>query len=507
MLLLLLACGGSPPNPVSAFDRDGDGVFSFVDCDDSNAATYPGAVDSWYDGRDANCDGADDYDQDGDGYRWDMHGGEDCDDTDALVGPEGAEIPYDGRDNDCDPTTSDADLDGDGVNHPTDCDDDDPATFPGAPELLGDGVDNDCGNDGDGGAFGAWPDGMKGPRDVRAGTFEGVPVIAFVAEQVSFTSPAGDVLDQPILFQPGLAILDPLDEEPTLLVFHGDDHTDLEQADVPTSFDLATTDDALWFGLGVTSWRSGIVRAHLRPFVRIGITLARQNGPVRDVDDAASDLGPVDVQVGPDGEASLTATSVSTLTVVHGGMEAGQGLGGTVVTDGTLGAGIAPDGQAWSCDSTYDCSAWLLPTDGPPSDPVPLSDLARVYRERDGYLLVQRTDGVRIEGLDLPLTLFPGEDVHDVDAVLLPRDGDSDWIVAAAVVEAGIVDQVAVAFGPVDAGLLSSVYLKGYDEGVPTSVAVWADADHALVAATTQANFGDPDRLWIASFPWASRVE
>ena len=50
------------------------------DCNDEDASIYVGADDTWYDGIDSNCDGANDYDQDGDGvvfYR-------ECDDTDEL---------------------------------------------------------------------------------------------------------------------------------------------------------------------------------------------------------------------------------------------------------------------------------------------------------------------------------------------------------------------------------------------------------------------------------------
>ena len=53
------------------FDQDGDGFQSAEyggdDCDDTVATTFPGAEDVWYDGIDSDCDGANDYDQDGDG--------------------------------------------------------------------------------------------------------------------------------------------------------------------------------------------------------------------------------------------------------------------------------------------------------------------------------------------------------------------------------------------------------------------------------------------------------
>jgi len=49
--------------------------------------------------------------------------GEDCDDSSAAVNPSATETPYNGVDDDCDPTTSDDDLDGDGLVHADDCDD------------------------------------------------------------------------------------------------------------------------------------------------------------------------------------------------------------------------------------------------------------------------------------------------------------------------------------------------------------------------------------------------
>ncbi|MCB9744168.1 MAG: hypothetical protein H6740_16340 [Alphaproteobacteria bacterium] len=57
-----------------------------TDCDDTDASVHPGATEVWYDGVDADCDGASDYDADGDGYEsFAEIGGEDCVDDDASV--------------------------------------------------------------------------------------------------------------------------------------------------------------------------------------------------------------------------------------------------------------------------------------------------------------------------------------------------------------------------------------------------------------------------------------
>ena len=47
------------------------------DCNDYNKAIHPGAAETWYDGVDSDCNGCNDYDQDGDGQddhgRWTLY--------------------------------------------------------------------------------------------------------------------------------------------------------------------------------------------------------------------------------------------------------------------------------------------------------------------------------------------------------------------------------------------------------------------------------------------------
>ena len=150
-----------PSGAVAAEDAD--------DCDDSDASINPSASESWYDGIDQDCDGANDYDQDADGYDSDAHGGLDCDDTDTTANPGVTEV-CDGIDNDCDGSTDEtdaadvstwyADSDGDGYGNAalslvqcyqpsgfvlddSDCDDGNAAAYPDAPETTP-GVDNNC---------------------------------------------------------------------------------------------------------------------------------------------------------------------------------------------------------------------------------------------------------------------------------------------------------------------------------------------------------------------------
>lgn len=141
----------------SIADEDGDGHDVLAaggdDCDDADAATYPGASEIWYDGVDENCDGLNDWDQDQDGYEASTHnpdgasGGGDCQDTNAEYNPGAADEPYDNRDTNCD-GADDFDADGDGYRSSdygsgTDCDDDDPTVNSEGTETLN-GKDDDC---------------------------------------------------------------------------------------------------------------------------------------------------------------------------------------------------------------------------------------------------------------------------------------------------------------------------------------------------------------------------
>jgi hypothetical protein len=164
----------------SDFDQDGDGFASSTepnedgivgaDCDDLNEAVNPRAEERWYDGVDQNCDGADDFDQDGDGVPVD----EDCWDdpnngtfvkqavgeglslTAADVYPSAAEAWYDGVDQNCD-GADDFDQDGDGFQSANDeradgsvgddCDDSNSAMNSSATEVCNTGLDEDCSGD------------------------------------------------------------------------------------------------------------------------------------------------------------------------------------------------------------------------------------------------------------------------------------------------------------------------------------------------------------------------
>ena len=152
---LVLGAGGcdmTVDGPPSA-DFDGDGFYEGQDCNDVDAAVFPGAEEVWYDGVDQDCAGDDDHDADGDGVRAPSGGGTDCDDSDPLIQPLSTEIWYDGVDQNCD-GQSDYDADRDGFDSDahdgTDCNDADDSIWPGNPsESWYDGIDQDCAGDDD----------------------------------------------------------------------------------------------------------------------------------------------------------------------------------------------------------------------------------------------------------------------------------------------------------------------------------------------------------------------
>ncbi len=131
--------------PGSDTDDDGDGLSEQEgDCDDTDPAVMPGALDDAdVSSDDADCDGVrDDGATDDDADGWSEVDG-DCDDDEDGTFP-GATERADGVDQDCDGVVDELDADQDGADSLSDCDDADPARFPGASEVPCDEVDQDC---------------------------------------------------------------------------------------------------------------------------------------------------------------------------------------------------------------------------------------------------------------------------------------------------------------------------------------------------------------------------
>jgi hypothetical protein len=179
---------GDPANSQVACSQPNGYVAIAGDCDDTDAAVYPGATELC-DGLDNDCNGQTDEglgqtwyaDADGDTYGDPANSifachqpngyiaqGGDCDDNDPAVHPGAPEL-CDGLDNDCNGQVDDglpintwyADLDGDGYGDPAtaytdcfqpngyvafggDCDDGDANVNPGVFEVCGNGIDDDC---------------------------------------------------------------------------------------------------------------------------------------------------------------------------------------------------------------------------------------------------------------------------------------------------------------------------------------------------------------------------
>jgi gliding motility-associated-like protein len=128
-------CSDNNPNTTSC-DGDGDGFAADVDCDDTNPAVNPAAVEICENGIDDNCDGVQ-----GNIYYWDADG-------DGFATSDSIYISLD-----CDAEIIGF-IDADSVSV-LDCNNFNNTVYPGAPEIC-DGLDNDCNSFIDDGAGVVW---------------------------------------------------------------------------------------------------------------------------------------------------------------------------------------------------------------------------------------------------------------------------------------------------------------------------------------------------------------
>ena len=160
-------------------DDDGDGSPKAEDCDDLNPNISPLIEETWYNGVDENCNGDNDFDQDGDGSVPTEHAGKltngvletgllpggDCNDLDPDSFPDAPDSPYDGIDSNCsgnDDYDQDQDgyvpdqyvglatenVEGSGALPGGDCNDGDPniSPNPSVVDIPYDGIDTNCDN-------------------------------------------------------------------------------------------------------------------------------------------------------------------------------------------------------------------------------------------------------------------------------------------------------------------------------------------------------------------------
>jgi len=217
------------------FDADGDGhfptdVLQFPgvygdDCDDTDAAVYPGAAPACDGLTDANCDGLIDGDADADGFSAEACGGDDCDDTNAAIHPDATEL-CNGVDDNCN-----GDVDGDATDKPTlfrdadadtfgdlsttlavceaagyvtnsdDCDDTQAAVNPDATELCN-GVDDNCNGDVDGDAT----DKPTLYADADADTFGDLDTTTVACQATGYVADSADCDDTDPAIHPGATL-------------------------------------------------------------------------------------------------------------------------------------------------------------------------------------------------------------------------------------------------------------------------------------------------------------
>lgn len=500
------------------FDADGDGFVNegvtqaqidaykaasgatfavrFGDCNDMDDTIFPESpAEVPYDGVDSDCDGADDFDVDGDGSPWP----DDClDQPDAAINADPADVfpgaddpPYDGIDANCVPD-NEFDLDGDGFvsdetpnrfdtylayeatyglsfgSRPGDCDDTEPAVNPEGLERFGDGLDANCDDDADRSTFALSAIDVVGPEAVRLDATAGGFVVAVSAEQITLGAQATANAVATALLAPDLGA--------------GDDPIEADVVLGP----LTTSPGA---ALSLTPTPSGIALGHAYDDGTSVVTTigARSTegtvfGPFSPETLSGPALGaPVAAHlVIVDTDARLVTCAGNDLILVTSNDLATASLGSPLTT-----CFHEPDGGAVGCQLTT-CTTFDV-TPSPPSldNPVVSPVAVAAARQRDGIRVEVRAgvnQGARLVRAEGDTDVLVGHTVLRADAV----EDFGEIFVAAVTRNAAAVHELRVVWGTVDS--LTTYSVGAFDPArpdlEPLDVAIAANAERVVIGVT-----------------------
>lgn len=515
------------------------------DCDDLDNEAYNNNTDFedlWYDGRDTDCAGNNDFDQDGDGYipaayetpfgqfvakygytELELRTG-DCEDADTIKGvspaavyPGAADPWYDGVDQDCRGDNDfDQDLDGwvgseyegafidfratwnTSLPEPEygDCDDTDATVHPGLLERFGDSVDQDC----DGGvdttpwAFEGQSGELAWVAPVRpvAGRDGNHFLVSLTATSYEFGSDRGVSL----VFEPDAGWMAPADED----IWQG------LASSYPLSSGLDMMADSMGYSTLLSYYRGAPYNRTLYKIYDMSWTgeyyLAANCTNNQETSDDSLDM---DLQRASDGRLWGLACGQESLQQMVVGEDLAGKVASSPVAFGFLGAGAAPAGTSCAMDLVNED---IYVTDGATLHVIDFTENGsaidfEVYESeptaivsmdaRDGWLfeVYAGTGGVTLENPSSGASydLLSGIAVNQVDAHFFDQDGDGT---PELYMVASVSDQ--------DADGLADVLLVYGDPSAPSTLVLPLYDDTGAFFEVEEATLHvDEDRILVAS--------